>query len=99
MKRTFTGCPLVLAALSLTLGIHAQQPTTTHPAQTITDDFNFVTLTRSNPSYGKHQSVTGAHYGPSVAFNDNNEAAFLADFFSTHAPARFAAFLRVREMR
>ena len=80
-KRIFTGGQLVLVTLFFALAMNAQQTTTTQPAHQLPQDFKFAALTHQNPSYGRHQAVTGAHYGPLVAFNDNNEAAFLADFF------------------
>ena len=85
-KFIFTGILLLcMAAVVLTVGAHAQQAGRGQVAAEtgMRADYNFAQLTHANPTYGKHESVTGAHYGPMVAFSDTGEATALAEFFDS----------------
>lgn len=63
--------------------VHAQQSSSMHPTVSLPEDYHFSEITRHNPGFGMHQSVTGVHYGPLVAFSDTGEAVFVADFFDS----------------
>jgi hypothetical protein len=89
INTTIAPALLCMAAALLVPGIHAQQGKGLQIAQEtdLPKDFDFKLLTKETASYGSHRGITGAKYGPLIAFRDSGEAVAIVEFFDK-APVR-----------